>query len=157
MSVGVGTLAGSTIMLLTIAWGGSLLAGRCDLNERVRGLSPRPSQRSAPQPCLTTLSCVPVITPHVTAQPVLCTPRVLVSTVLHHLQLSQMQRPMHLKLCRVYNEETTCWCKQGRSLFRTSGPCQQCAPALLCMPAGHLRLSAEPPDRRRRAMPSTRN
>lgn len=36
VSVGVGTLAGSTIMLLTIAWGGSLLVGRCDLNERVR-------------------------------------------------------------------------------------------------------------------------
>ncbi|KAK9825642.1 hypothetical protein WJX81_003822 [Elliptochloris bilobata] len=34
VSVGVGTLAGSTIMLLTIAWGGSLLFGRCDLSER---------------------------------------------------------------------------------------------------------------------------
>ena len=33
--MGVGTLAGSTIMLLTITWGGSLLVGRCDLNERV--------------------------------------------------------------------------------------------------------------------------
>ena len=35
VSVGVGTLAGSTIMLLSIAWGGSLIAGRCDLSERV--------------------------------------------------------------------------------------------------------------------------
>lgn len=39
MAVGVGTLAGSTIMLLTIAWGGALLAGRCDLDENVRSLS----------------------------------------------------------------------------------------------------------------------
>ncbi len=37
--MGVGTLAGSTIMLLTIAWGGSLLAGRCDLGSRVRSHS----------------------------------------------------------------------------------------------------------------------
>ena len=29
--VGVGVLAGSTIMILTVAWGGSLIAGRCDL------------------------------------------------------------------------------------------------------------------------------
>ena len=35
VSVGIGTLAGSTIMLLTVAWGGSLLAGRCDLNPEV--------------------------------------------------------------------------------------------------------------------------
>eukprot|EP00850_Spirogloea_muscicola_P001943 SM000007S20903 [mRNA] locus=s7:782807:786568:+ [translate_table: standard] len=33
VAVGIGTLAGSTIMLLTIAWGGSLLIGRCDLRE----------------------------------------------------------------------------------------------------------------------------
>jgi len=32
--VGMGVLAGSTIMILTIAWGGSLLCGRCDLVER---------------------------------------------------------------------------------------------------------------------------
>ena len=30
--VGIGTLAGSTIMLLSIAWGGSLVVGRCDLD-----------------------------------------------------------------------------------------------------------------------------
>lgn len=30
--VGVGVLAGSSVMLLTIAWAGSLLAGRCDLD-----------------------------------------------------------------------------------------------------------------------------
>ena len=35
VNVGIGTLAGSTIMLLTVAWGGSLLAGRCDLDEKV--------------------------------------------------------------------------------------------------------------------------
>lgn len=29
--VGVGVLAGSTVMLLTVAWAGSLIAGRCDL------------------------------------------------------------------------------------------------------------------------------
>jgi hypothetical protein len=32
LSVGVGTLAGSTIMLLTIPWLGGLLIGRCDIN-----------------------------------------------------------------------------------------------------------------------------
>mmetsp|Transcript_20031 Transcript_20031/g.47705 ORF Transcript_20031/g.47705 Transcript_20031/m.47705 type:complete len:548 (+) Transcript_20031:15-1658(+) len=31
IAVGIGTLAGSTIMLLSIAWGGSLWLGRCDL------------------------------------------------------------------------------------------------------------------------------
>lgn len=31
VAVGIGTLAGSTIMLLTVAWGGSVLLGRCDL------------------------------------------------------------------------------------------------------------------------------
>ena len=36
VNVGIGTLAGSTIMLLTVAWGGSLIAGRCDLDDRVR-------------------------------------------------------------------------------------------------------------------------
>ncbi|KAK9907616.1 hypothetical protein WJX75_007049 [Coccomyxa subellipsoidea] len=39
VSVGVGTLAGSTIMLLTITWGGSLLVGRCDLNERGKAMN----------------------------------------------------------------------------------------------------------------------
>ncbi len=29
--MGIGTLAGSTIMLLSIAWGGSLIVGRCDI------------------------------------------------------------------------------------------------------------------------------
>lgn len=29
----MGTLAGSTVMLLTVVWGGSVLAGRCDLDE----------------------------------------------------------------------------------------------------------------------------
>ncbi|XP_028416734.1 sodium/calcium exchanger NCL2-like [Dendronephthya gigantea] len=32
ISVGMGTLAGSTIMLLTLSWGGSLFIGRCDLD-----------------------------------------------------------------------------------------------------------------------------
>eukprot|EP00803_Ostreobium_quekettii_P010909 evm.model.scf_1988.1 EVM.evm.TU.scf_1988.1 scf_1988:1312-9743(+) len=34
VKVGLGTLAGSTVMLLTIAWGGSVLLGRCDLEKR---------------------------------------------------------------------------------------------------------------------------
>lgn len=34
IAVGMGTLAGSTAMLLSIGWGGSLLVGRCDLHER---------------------------------------------------------------------------------------------------------------------------
>jgi Ca2+/Na+ antiporter len=34
VAVGIGTLAGSTVMLLSIAWGGSLWVGRCDI---VRG------------------------------------------------------------------------------------------------------------------------
>ncbi|CAD7702344.1 unnamed protein product, partial [Ostreobium quekettii] len=33
VKVGLGTLAGSTVMLLTIAWGGSVLLGRCDLEK----------------------------------------------------------------------------------------------------------------------------
>lgn len=33
IAVGVGTLAGSTIMLLTIAWSGAAFLARCDLNE----------------------------------------------------------------------------------------------------------------------------
>eukprot|EP01125_Pyxidicula_operculata_P016307 TRINITY_DN5592_c0_g1_i2.p1 TRINITY_DN5592_c0_g1~~TRINITY_DN5592_c0_g1_i2.p1 ORF type:complete len:534 (+),score=118.79 TRINITY_DN5592_c0_g1_i2:18-1619(+) len=32
MQVGMGTLAGSTVMLLTIAWGGSVFLGRCDFS-----------------------------------------------------------------------------------------------------------------------------
>ena len=31
VAVGIGTLAGSTVMLLSIAWGGSLILGRCDI------------------------------------------------------------------------------------------------------------------------------
>jgi Ca2+/Na+ antiporter len=31
VAVGIGTLAGSTVMLLSIAWGGSLVVGRCDI------------------------------------------------------------------------------------------------------------------------------
>ncbi|GJP45439.1 hypothetical protein CLOM_g4828 [Closterium sp. NIES-68] len=34
--VGMGVLAGSTVMILTVAWGGSLLCGRCDLEEKQR-------------------------------------------------------------------------------------------------------------------------
>jgi hypothetical protein len=30
--VGMGTLAGSTVMMLSIAWGGSLIVGRCDID-----------------------------------------------------------------------------------------------------------------------------
>jgi len=33
LSVGVGTLAGSTIMLLTVPWASCLLVGRCDIND----------------------------------------------------------------------------------------------------------------------------
>jgi len=33
LSVGMGTLAGSTIMLLTVPWAASLWVGRCDMNE----------------------------------------------------------------------------------------------------------------------------
>mmetsp|Transcript_38807 Transcript_38807/g.91895 ORF Transcript_38807/g.91895 Transcript_38807/m.91895 type:complete len:533 (+) Transcript_38807:126-1724(+) len=36
IAVGMGTLAGSTVMLLTIAWGGSVLLGHCDLDEQGR-------------------------------------------------------------------------------------------------------------------------
>ncbi|XP_065062222.1 uncharacterized protein LOC135689048 [Rhopilema esculentum] len=34
LAVGMGTLAGSTIMLLTIAWAGSLMIGRCNLDQK---------------------------------------------------------------------------------------------------------------------------
>lgn len=35
VAVGIGTLAGSTVMLLSIAWGGSLWVGRCDIEKGV--------------------------------------------------------------------------------------------------------------------------
>mmetsp|Transcript_10171 Transcript_10171/g.30570 ORF Transcript_10171/g.30570 Transcript_10171/m.30570 type:complete len:554 (-) Transcript_10171:2400-4061(-) len=44
VSVGVGTLAGSTIMLLTVAWGGSVLAGRCDLNSQGKAVDHKLTQ-----------------------------------------------------------------------------------------------------------------
>ena len=34
VTVGIGTLTDSTIMLLSITWGGSLWVGRCDLDSR---------------------------------------------------------------------------------------------------------------------------
>ncbi|CAL5223152.1 g5620 [Coccomyxa viridis] len=39
VNVGIGTLAGSTIMLLTVAWGGSLIAGRCDLDDKGQAIN----------------------------------------------------------------------------------------------------------------------
>ena len=41
LQVGVGTLCGSTIMLLTVAWGGSLLLGRCDFGQRGHAIDGR--------------------------------------------------------------------------------------------------------------------
>lgn len=41
VAVGLGTLCGSTVMLLTIAWGGSVMLGRCDLNARGRAIDNR--------------------------------------------------------------------------------------------------------------------
>ncbi|KAK9842030.1 hypothetical protein WJX81_004927 [Elliptochloris bilobata] len=38
LAVGIGTLAGSTVALLTLAWGGALLLGRCDLGEDGRAV-----------------------------------------------------------------------------------------------------------------------
>lgn len=35
VSVGMGALAGSTVMLLTVVWGGSVLFGRCDIDSKV--------------------------------------------------------------------------------------------------------------------------
>ena len=35
VAVGIGTLAGSSVMLLSIAWGGSLWVGRCDIEKGV--------------------------------------------------------------------------------------------------------------------------
>eukprot|EP01025_Chloroclados_australasicus_P048108 TRINITY_DN5436_c0_g1_i2.p1 TRINITY_DN5436_c0_g1~~TRINITY_DN5436_c0_g1_i2.p1 ORF type:complete len:558 (-),score=69.45 TRINITY_DN5436_c0_g1_i2:617-2230(-) len=45
VAIGIGTLAGSSIMLLTIAWGGSLLVGRCDLENG------RAKDKKLTQPC----------------------------------------------------------------------------------------------------------
>ena len=45
VAVGVGTLAGSTILLLTVVWGGSTYLGRCDLdgnNESINKVLTRP-------------------------------------------------------------------------------------------------------------------
>ena len=47
VAVGVGTLAGSTIMLLTIVWGGSLLVGRCDIVGVREPANPQPSRLPA--------------------------------------------------------------------------------------------------------------
>eukprot|EP01028_Stygiella_incarcerata_P005437 TRINITY_DN229_c0_g1_i1.p1 TRINITY_DN229_c0_g1~~TRINITY_DN229_c0_g1_i1.p1 ORF type:complete len:483 (-),score=146.66 TRINITY_DN229_c0_g1_i1:235-1683(-) len=38
VSVGVGTLAGSTVMLLTLSWAASMLVARCDLDENGRSI-----------------------------------------------------------------------------------------------------------------------
>ena len=161
----MGTLAGSTIMLLTIAWGGSLLAGRCDLNERVRGLSPRPSQRSSPQPCLTTWCCVPAVVTsqrsqccalsvclsaqsvspaafaNVTAQPMLCTSSCAIFCV--HEPPAVMNRGSHFV----------------RGIRPPSAVCA----CVWCMPTGHWRLPRPANDLRsgalgcRREWPSTRS
>ena len=54
VAVGVGTLAGSTIMLLTIAWGGSVWAGRCDIGPSVRAwaLGAGTWSMAAPDQCI---------------------------------------------------------------------------------------------------------
>ena len=53
VAVGVGTLAGSTIMLLTIAWGGSVWAGRCDIGSSVRAWACHaPGSMAAPDQCI---------------------------------------------------------------------------------------------------------
>lgn len=53
VAVGVGTLAGSTIMLLTIAWGGSVWAGRCDIGPSVRAWACHaPGSMAAPDQCI---------------------------------------------------------------------------------------------------------
>jgi len=41
VKVGVGTLCGSTIMLLTLAWGGSVYLGRCDFNRSGKAIDRR--------------------------------------------------------------------------------------------------------------------
>ena len=41
VKVGVGTLCGSTIMLLTLAWGGSVYLGRCDFNRGGKAIDRR--------------------------------------------------------------------------------------------------------------------
>lgn len=45
VAVGIGTLAGSTIMLLTITWGGSLLYGRCDLDSQKKAIDNKLTNR----------------------------------------------------------------------------------------------------------------
>ena len=35
VAVGIGALAGSTVLLLTLAWGGAVLLGQCDLDDKV--------------------------------------------------------------------------------------------------------------------------
>lgn len=35
VALGIGTLAGSSILLLSLTWGGSVLLGRCDLDSKV--------------------------------------------------------------------------------------------------------------------------
>ena len=47
ISVGMGTLAGSTVMLLTIAWGGSVILGRCDLDARGQAINKKLTKPSS--------------------------------------------------------------------------------------------------------------
>ena len=42
ISIGVGALSGSTILLITIPWALSIFAGRVSLNEKGEGLYSRP-------------------------------------------------------------------------------------------------------------------
>jgi len=45
IKVGMGTLAGSTIMLLTIAWTGGVFLGRCDISEKGEAIDSTLTQR----------------------------------------------------------------------------------------------------------------
>ena len=49
LSIGMGTLAGSTVMLLTIAWSASVVVGRCDLNA---------NGESVDQTCRVSFDCI---------------------------------------------------------------------------------------------------
>eukprot|EP00741_Cyanophora_paradoxa_P001378 tig00000480_g1334.t1 len=60
LSVGVGTLAGSTVMLLTLPWAASLYLGRCDLDGNGQAIQKRCTKTSLTESGVTTDEDVPL-------------------------------------------------------------------------------------------------
>lgn len=64
VSVGMGLLAGSTVMLLTVIWGSCIIVGKCDIqdniakeNQDTRGFSLTGSSLSLPRSLYSMINC----------------------------------------------------------------------------------------------------